>query len=548
MRRKRLAMAENTEQLHEQSIILTSLEGGFDAVHALLDILWNNAPHVETLDRFGFETALIELVSNVFQHGDSDMTPICTITVTSYSDRIECSLLDAGSPRELQLTGRAMPDEFAESGRGIILIQALVNELSYTREGDRNRWHMVKKTSRPDSARDLVLDTSPPRVINEAERQQTLEGLYILDTPPEERFDLITRMTQRLFGVETCTISLLDNDRQWFKSRIGIEDSETPRSVAFCDQTIRQYDTMVVPDARLDPRFETNSLVTGDPHIRFYAGYPLEVGDHQPIGTLCIFDPNPRVLTDDEKVLLKDLALCVQNELVASQDSQRAKEVQTGLLPNPLADANGYEFAGFCLPSQAVGGDFYDWYEVSEGVAFTLADVMGKGTGAAIIAATVRAVLRSASVNSDLGTAIRTAAVTLEDDLNNSGKFVTLLHARLQTQTGSLEYVDAGHGLTTIVRANGQLELLTSESFPLGLHMNEPWIVKTTTLEVGDTLISVSDGVLDLFDGTLNGLTDAASGAHKLASAQAIADALKELAIHKSVPDDVTILVIRRSK
>ena len=82
-------MANNAEQGHEQSIILTSLEGGFDAVHSLLDNLWIEAPYVETLDRIGFETALIELVSNVFQHGDSEMNPICTITVTTYSDRID---------------------------------------------------------------------------------------------------------------------------------------------------------------------------------------------------------------------------------------------------------------------------------------------------------------------------------------------------------------------------------------------------------------------------------------------------------------------------
>ena len=87
-------MADKTEQGHEQSIILTSLEGGFDAVHTLLDNLWIEAPYVKTLDRFGFEKALIELVSNVFQQVDSDMTPICPITVTTYSNRIECRVLD----------------------------------------------------------------------------------------------------------------------------------------------------------------------------------------------------------------------------------------------------------------------------------------------------------------------------------------------------------------------------------------------------------------------------------------------------------------------
>ena len=541
-------MVEETGAKFEHTITLTSPEDGFDAVHDLLEKLWKDAPDVETLDRFGFETALIELVSNVFQHGDSEITPLCTVTVTVYPDRIECSLLDAGTPHDLQLKGRAMPDEYAESGRGIILIQALVDELSYTREIDRNRWRMVKKTASSEVAVDSAPQVVRSRPIDEASRQQALESLYILDSPPEERFDLITRLTQKLFGVETCTITLIDNDRQWFKSRIGFEEAETARTTAFCDYTIRQYDTMVVPDAREDARFKDNPLVTGDPNIRFYAGYPLEVGDHEAIGTLCVFDPNPRVLTDEEKGLLKDLALCVQNELVASQDLQRAREVQVGLLPSGVPNLDGYEFAGLCLPSQAVGGDFYDWFQVEDGIAITLADVMGKGTGAAIIAATVRAVLRSTSQKSDLSTAIETAAATLEEDLSNSGKFVTLFCARLHTETGSLEYVDAGHGLTTIIRANGEFELLMSEGLPLGLHRDEPWKVMTTSLEIGDTLISASDGTLDLYDGTIEGLTEAALRAQKLSSAQAIVETLKELAIPKSVPDDVTILVIRRFK
>jgi anti-sigma regulatory factor (Ser/Thr protein kinase) len=541
-------MTDSAEYEHKHTIILTSPEDGFEAVHALLEKLWIDAPYVESLDRVGFETALMELVSNVFQHGESNITPLCTLTVKTYSDRIECSLLDAGTPRELQLTGRSMPDEFAESGRGILLIQALVNELNYTREGDRNRWHMVKKILPPEVRVSISPQVSLSRPINEEARQQALESLNILDTAPEERLDLITRMAQKLFGVETCAISLIDSDRQWFKSRIGLDLEETSRSVAFCDQTIRQYDTMVVPDAQTDPRFQANPLVTGDPHIRFYAGHPIEVGDGQPIGSFCIFDPNPRILTAEEKDLLRDLALCAQNELLASQDLQRANEVQSALLPKVFPDMPGYEVAGICLPSQAVGGDFYDWYQVKDGVAFTLADVMGKGTGAAIIAATVRAVLRTASWQADIGMAMESAATTLEADLETSGKFVTLFHARLHTDTGVLEYVDAGHGLTSIIRAKGQFERLASESFPLGIPMTEPWIVKSTTLGIGDTLVSVSDGVLDLFGGTLEGLVQAAAIVRRSTSAQAVIDAFEEIAAPQSASDDVTILVLRRFK
>lgn len=313
-------MTEGKAYDFRHTIVLTSTGDGFDAVHSLLEQLWMETPYVETLNRFAFETALIELISNIFQQGDSEITPLCTITVTVYSDYIECSLIEAGTHRELQLTGRSISDEYAESGRRIAFIQSLVDELSYTREGERNRWRIVKKTGSPEIKIDLEGKVSHPRFIDEATRQHALESLYILDTPPEERFDMITRLTQRLFGVETCTISLIDGDRQWFKSRIGIDDAETPRNVAFCDYTIRQFDAMVVPDAREDDRFKDNPLVTGDPNIRFYAGYPLEIGDHQAIGTLCIFDPKPRVLTDAEKGLLKELALCVQNELLADRD------------------------------------------------------------------------------------------------------------------------------------------------------------------------------------------------------------------------------------
>ncbi len=541
-------MPNSVEQGNTSRITLTSSEQGLDDVHEQLERVWAQAPYVKFIDRLSFETALIEMVSNVFQHADSDITPLCTVTIETFPDRVESTVVHGGPAKEVQLTGRSMPDESAESGRGILLIQALVSELRYTREGDYNHWHMVKKILPADGEFSSVPKVSLTRPINEKARQNALESLNILDTAPEERLDLITRMTQRLFGVETCTISLIDNDRQWFKSRIGLAVEETPREQAFCDHTIRQYDTMVVPDAHVDPRFQNNPLVTGAPLIRFYAGYPIEVGDGEPIGTLCIFDPNPRILTEPEKELLRDLALIAQNELVGSRDLQQAREVQNGLLPTSVPDMPGYEIAGLCLPSQAVGGDFYDWCEVEDGVAFTLADVMGKGTGAAIIAATVRAVLRATSRQSEISKAMDFAVKSLEADLAASGKFVTLFYGRLHTDTGVVEYVDAGHGLSWVFKANGALEYLSSEALPLGMNMDEPWKVKSTVLEIGDTLVSISDGVLDLITGLRAGLAQATEVVAKSANAQEVVDALQQIAESQSAPDDVTILVLRRSK
>jgi anti-sigma regulatory factor (Ser/Thr protein kinase) len=541
-------MSNGGEQGNTSWITLTSPESGLEDVHLQLEKVWEQAPYVEFIDRLSFETALIELVSNIFQHEDSGISPACTLTIQTFPDRIECNLVDSGVPKNVQLTGRKMPEESAESGRGILLIQALVSELCYTRDGDYNRWTIIKKILPTGSDFSPVPQLSLVRPINEKARQHALESLNILDTAPEERLDLITRMTQKLFGVETCTISLIDDDRQWFKSRIGLDVEETPRDQAFCDYTIRQYETMVVPDAHLDSRFQANPLVTGPPKIRFYAGFPIEVGDGQPIGTLCIFDPNPRILTEPEKALLRDLAMIAQNELAGSRDLAQAREVQNGLLPTTLPHMPGYEIAGICLPSQAVGGDFYDWYEVENGVSFTLADVMGKGTGAAIIAATVRAALRTTSQQSDITKVIASAAKTFDADLEASGKFVTLFHAQLHTDTGKLEYVDAGHGLSWIFRANGELDYLSSGNLPLGLNLGEPWIVKSTILGVGDTLVSISDGVLDLVTGLRAGLEQAASIVARSSTAQAVVDALQQIAESRSAPDDVTILVLRRSK
>ena len=145
---------------------------------------------------------------------------------------------------------------------------------------------------------------------DEATRQAALDSLKIVDTPPEERFDRITRLAKQLFGVETAAITLIDHDRQWFKSKIGLKSQETLRSDAFCDVTIRESKNFTVPDASQDPRFQNNPLVTGDPNIRFYAGYPLETSNGERVGALCIFDPNPRDFTEAEELLLRAIAAC----------------------------------------------------------------------------------------------------------------------------------------------------------------------------------------------------------------------------------------------
>ena len=164
---------------------------------------------------------------------------------------------------------------------------------------------------------------------NEANRILALHGLNILDTPPEERFDRITRLATKCFDVPVALVSLVDSDRQWFKSCQGLEVSETPRTVSFCAHAILQDEVFIIPDARLDPRFADNPIVTGEPHVVFYAGVPLTTADGSKVGTLCLVDHQPRSLTPEEIETLKDLAAMVRSELQLVQvDTLQAKSAE----------------------------------------------------------------------------------------------------------------------------------------------------------------------------------------------------------------------------
>ncbi len=128
---------------------------------------------------------------------------------------------------------------------------------------------------------------APPIISNEHERVAALKRLGVLDTPPEERFDRITRLASSVFNCNFASITLIDENRQWFKSVVNLDMAETTRDVAFCAHTIAQDKTLIVPDTLNDPRFNNNPYVVGHPQIRFYAGVRLMV-EGFPVGTLCV--------------------------------------------------------------------------------------------------------------------------------------------------------------------------------------------------------------------------------------------------------------------
>ncbi len=161
---------------------------------------------------------------------------------------------------------------------------------------------------------DIDVNVAPPPE-DELERISKLESYQILDTPPEQAFDRITRLASQLIGVPIALVSLVDKERQWFKSRQGLNAVETPRDIAFCAHAILEEGVFEVSDTLTDPRFANNPLVTSDPSIRFYAGAPLNTPDGFNLGTLCAIDRKPRVLSDSHRQILTDLASIVVDEM-----------------------------------------------------------------------------------------------------------------------------------------------------------------------------------------------------------------------------------------
>ena len=247
------------------------------------------------------------------------------------------------------------------------------------------------------------------------------------------------------------------------------------------------------------------------------------------------------------KQLRKELE---KKQVQLAEELARAAAVQSELLPIENPPLPGFEIGARCLPAREVGGDFYDWQQLPGGVlSLTVGDVMGKGMSAALLMATVRAVIRAMVSQHGPSDAVQHTAMSLDSDLARSGSFVTLFHAQLNTLTSELRYVDAGHGQALLRRAEGTLEPLQPFGLPLGVLSTERYSEGVVTLNAGDVLVIYSDGLSEARPELFRDQQTLASQILTDETAGATAQRLVDLATATGgqLPDDLTVVVVRRS-
>jgi sigma-B regulation protein RsbU (phosphoserine phosphatase) len=363
----------------------------------------------------------------------------------------------------------------------------------------------------------------PPTPADERDRLADLRALQILDTPPEERFDRIVRLAARIFDVPIAYIALVDAERQWFKARCGLDADSTSRAVSFCGHTIVHDGPLIIPDTTRDERFWDSPLVVNPPHVRMYAGYPLNGPAGHCVGTLCLAAPTPRTLTTAELAMFAELAALAEHELNmvdVIQGQRELLETKDALLKTQqqlateLAEAAAYIYSllppklhspvrtdwSFVTSSQ-LGGDLfgYHWLDDSR-LAIYLHDVCGHGVGASLLSMAVHNALRRQALP---GVRFEEPAEVLAG-LNrafpmeeNNNKFFTIWYGVYDTATRTLSYGSAGHP-PALVFSGQKNRPLKAGSLMIGVAADVTFQTYREDVWPGSRLYVYSDGVSDI--------------------------------------------------
>ncbi len=374
----------------------------------------------------------------------------------------------------------------------------------------------------------------------ESARLEALQAYDILDTLPEKAYDDIVYMASTICDTPMAIVSFVDNERQWFKSRRGLDAEQTPRSVAFCAHAILEPEALlVVEDATLDERFADNPLVVEQPKIRFYAGAPLVTNQGHALGTLCVLDTQPHQLDETQEEMLRALSRQIMAQLelrrsvselkhrnrqlkrsrdeladlcrilesqrdVFERDLHRAEVIQQSLLPHHAPDLDNCYVQTLYRPGHTIGGDLYDIVAIDDRqLVIVIADAAGHGVSAAMLSVLFKHHLsRSMQFTGSAHPAALLAALNQSLYLNRPapGAFVTAVYCLLDTVTEELTIASAGHVPVICVREDGSVETVEHTGPALGLESTAHYEEARLDLQPGDRLLLYTDGLLDTVD------------------------------------------------
>ncbi|SHN28973.1 PP2C family protein-serine/threonine phosphatase [Cryptosporangium aurantiacum] len=376
-----------------------------------------------------------------------------------------------------------------------------------------------------DQARPQVSGLIPP---NEAERLRAVRRYDILDTPPDGAFDRIAALAARIFEVPVATVTIVDEDRIWFKATHGVDVTQIGRDPGLCASAILVDGPTAIEDATLDPVAYNNPLVRGEFGLRYYAAAPITTSDGYNLGTVNVIDRVPRQTGDTELETLGDLASIVVDELELrlsairevrlerrrreevqrskGQVEEVARTLQQTLLPPRMPQVPGMELSAFyhAAPLQEVGGDFYDVFPLGgRRWAISIGDVSGKGVNAAALTSLARYALRGAAIQTSDPSLVMAAlneTIVADQAGQDVPRYCTAVFCVIeQTDSGSAQVrlANGGHPPAVVCRADGSIERLTESGPMLGWLPDSQYPTLETLLGPGDGLLFYTDGITD---------------------------------------------------
>lgn len=426
----------------------------------------------------------------------------------------------------------------------------------------------------------MISAKNAERPANEPERLNAVRRYSVLDTPPDGAFDRITTLAARMFDVPIALVTIVDEDRIWFKSRHGLDAvAEIPRDPGLCASAILQEVPYVVTEARADPRTLANPLVAGEFGLQFYGAAPLRTRDGFNLGTLCVIDRKPREFSKADEESLQTLAGIVTDELELRMSSMRtiaaerqslrdlaelashhaesydrehrvAEHLQAAMLPRAFPQLENVHFTAkysAATNESLIGGDWYDAFVLRDGrVVLSIGDVSGHGLEAAVCMGKLRQSLRALSLQETAPHELLAClAQVLKDD--GSDSLATSFIGILDPRTGVLDYASAAHPPPFVRTAAGEVSMLECGGVPLGMYGGPEWERHRTTLEPGSLLVLYTDG---LTEATRNVMIGERLVAEALASAAVArsahpAEALERAVLSNGSTDDVAILAVQ---